>query len=82
MSLDIELIRQKDHIRGLVFDEKYEEAILLLNFVAPLWADCSYAYKTEEIKELIRQEIRHHINEATHWKTEKKFTDLLAVVPK
>ena len=79
--LDWELIRQKNRILGLVNDEKYEEALLLLDFSEALWKDCSYAYKTREIRERISREIGEHIFQATHWKTEKKWRDLLEKVP-
>jgi hypothetical protein len=52
MNLDNALIHQKDHILNLVRDEKYEEAILLLNFSEELWATCEYAYKTREIRNI------------------------------
>lgn len=80
MQLDFALIRQKDHILGLVRDEKYEEALTLLNFSANLWEVCSYAYKTAEIREIIRRAVREHVINASHWKQEKKWEDLLASV--
>lgn len=81
MELDAALIRQKDHILQLVNDEKFEEAITLLDFSANLWETCSYAYKTREIRERIRRELNERIWNATHWKQEKKWNDLLASVP-
>ncbi len=80
MQLDFALIRQKDHILGLVRDGKYEEALTLLNFSADLWAACSYAYKTAEIREIIRSEVRQHMNGCCHWKQLKKWGDLLAEI--
>lgn len=58
MELDNALIRQKDHILNLVRDGQYEEALTLLAFSEDLWATCTYAYKTREIRERIREELR------------------------
>jgi hypothetical protein len=80
MELDNALIRQKDHILDLVRDEKYEEAIVLLNFSEDLWATCTYAYKTREIRERIRDALRAKQHVCAHWKQHEKWAKMLATV--
>ena len=79
-QLDFALIRQKDHILTLVRDEQYEEAITLLDFSANLWETCSYAYKTREIKEIIKDALRAKQHVCAHWKQHEKWAKLLAKV--
>lgn len=79
-ALDFALIRQKDHIRGLITDEKYEEAIVLLNFTQELWSLESYAYKTAELRQMIRDSVRNKLMADIHWKQEEKWKKLLASV--
>lgn len=78
--IENELMRQKDHIIGLVNDEKYEEALSLLNFSADLWARVGYDYKTREIRERIKRDIKEHLWNCSHWKTEEKWNKLLVQV--
>ena len=70
------LMAQKDHIRGLVFEEKFEEALALLDFSERLWASVSYAYKTREVKELIKDTLRKKIHVCAHWKQHQKWKTL------
>lgn len=81
MALDWELIRQKNRILELVNEERYEEALLLLDFSESLWKECSYAYKTREIRERIKRELGELVFQSTHWKTEEKWRKLLDKVP-
>ena len=78
MNLDNELVNQKNHLLELVADEKFEEAITILEFVAELWAKCNYAYKTKEIRTRIRDKIQAYIFNANHHKTVEKWQKLLA----
>jgi hypothetical protein len=78
--IENQLIHQKNHIIDLVNDEKYEEALSLLNFSAELWESIGYAYKTAEIRDRIREAIKAHVFDSTHWKTEEKWNNLLAKV--
>lgn len=80
MELDNALIRQKDNILNLVRDGLYEEALTLLNFSEDLWATCTYAYKTREIKDIIRAELRAKQGVCSHWKQHEKWANLLAKV--
>jgi hypothetical protein len=80
-NVEWELIRQKNHILQLCNDEKYEEALLLLDFSESLWKECSYAYKTREIRERIKRELSELVFQASHWKTEEKWRKLLDKVP-
>jgi len=77
LGLDNCLIRQKDHILTLVNEEKYEEAIVLLDFSEELWAECTYAYKTREIRERIKNALREKIHVCAHWKQHEKWKKLL-----
>lgn len=79
-EVDWSLIKQKDHILALVRDEKYEEALTLLNFSANLWEVCSYAYKTAEIREIIRTALREKQHVCAHWKQHEKWAKVLATV--
>jgi hypothetical protein len=76
MELDNALIRQKNHILGLINDEKYGEAILLLNFSEDLWATCTYAYKTRELRDRICNELRAKQGVCAHWKQHEKWKKL------
>ncbi len=61
-NVEWELVRQKNRILELVNEERYEEALLLLDFSESLWKECSYAYKTREIRERIKRELGEHFN--------------------
>lgn len=80
MELDNALIRQKDAILALVNNEEYEQALTLLAFSEDLWATCSYAYKTSEIRERIRTALREKQHVCAHWKQHEKWAKLLAKV--
>lgn len=80
MELDNALIRQKNAILELVNDGQYEEALTLLAFSEDLWATCTYAYKTREIRERIREELRAKQHVCAHWKQHEKWAKLLAKV--
>ncbi len=71
------LIHQKDHIRGLVLEEKYEEASLLLEFVKEFWESSEYGYKYQEIRNIISNTIRSNMILADHWKQKEKWENLL-----
>jgi hypothetical protein len=71
------LIHQKDKLRQLIFDEKYEQAATTLEFVKEFWKEASYDYKYREIKEFITSEIRQNITNADHWKEREKWENLL-----
>jgi len=79
-AVDFALIRQKDHILALVRDEKFEEALALLNFSENLWDVASYSYKTREIKEIIKTALREKQHVCGHWKQHEKWAKLLATV--
>ena len=79
-ALDFALIRQKDHILSLVNEDKFEEAIALLNFSENLWDVASYSYKTREIREIIKTALREKQHVCAHWKTHEKLAKLLATV--
>ena len=78
--MDNLLIHQKDHILALVRDDKYEEALLLLNFVRPMWEQFDYLYKYEEIKRNMEERCREQAIEATHWKTEQKWRNIIQLI--
>jgi hypothetical protein len=80
-ALDNLLVRQKDRILDLCNAEKYEEALTLLDFAEEMWAECSYAYKTREIRDRIRRALNENIWNAEHWKQKEKLQKLLATVP-
>jgi len=75
--LDNELVRQKDHIYNLIVEERYEDALVLLDFAADLWAACNYAYKTAELKNIIRNALREKKAVCAHWKVHQKWARLL-----
>ena len=81
LNIDAMLIRQKDHILGLCNDGKYEEVLSLLKFSEELWAECSYAYKTREIRDRVRRAVQEELWNATHWKTKEKYENLLKTIP-
>ena len=78
--IENELVRQKDHIIGLVNDEKYLEALALLDFSADLWEKVGYSYKIREIKDRIRRDLLENIWNSTHWKQEQKWQAMLVRV--
>jgi len=75
-----ELIGQKNFILELVNDEKFEEALSLLNFAAPLWERAGYDYKTREIRGRITLAIKEKLWNCIHWKSEEKWNNLLAKI--
>lgn len=78
--MEYALIRQKDHILNLIWEEKYEEAIALLKFTEELWALTSYAYKTQELRNIIKDALRVKQHVCAHWKQHEKWAKLLATV--
>lgn len=76
--MEYALIRQKDHILTLVRDEKYEEAIMLLNFSEDLWRTVNYAYKTREIRQIIKSELLTKQGCCAHWKQHEMWGKLMA----
>jgi hypothetical protein len=80
-ALDNLLVGQKDRILGLCNAEKYEEALLLLDFTEEMWAACQYAYKTREIRDRIRRDLNENVWNAEHWKQKEKWQKLLVTVP-
>lgn len=79
-NIDNALVRQKNHILTLINDEKYEEAMTLLDFSADLWATCSYTYKTAELRNRIKAELENKQLCCGHWKQHEKWGKMLAQV--
>lgn len=71
------LMAQKDHIIGLIDSDKFEEAVILLDFSANLWKSCSYDYKTRELKERLRTALRQKQEVCAHWKQHEKWARIL-----
>jgi len=76
-TLGYALIRQKDHIRDLVNDGKYEEALALLDFTEEVWRLDRYDYKTREIRNDIKEALRAKKTACAHWKQHEKWAKLL-----
>lgn len=76
-DIEDELVHQKNHILSLVNEGKYEDAVTLLNFSEELWAKASYGYKTKEIRERIREEVRNLVLSSEHHKTRQMWSNLL-----
>jgi ribosomal protein L22 len=79
-DLDNALVDQKNQILNLVRDGQYEEALALLDFSKGLWETCRYAYKTREIRNIIRDELTEKRNVCGHWKQHQKWAKLLEKV--
>jgi hypothetical protein len=58
-ELDTIVIHQKDLILKLIFEEKYDNALATLVVVENFWSQVSYAYKTRELREVIKREKSH-----------------------
>ena len=76
-AIDFILIKQKDRIFDMIHEGKYEETLALLDFLRPLWQECSYLYKWHECKRAVAEAIREKLTSATHWKQEQKWRDML-----
>jgi hypothetical protein len=72
-ELDNTLVHQKDYIRSLINDGKYDEANMLLAFVKELWVQAAYVYKYVELKNILIAEVRNKLHTATHWKERAKW---------
>lgn len=76
-QLDNALMAQKDHIINLIDSDRFDEAIILIDFSANLWASCSYDYKTREMKERLRGALRRKQEVCAHWKQHEKWKRIL-----
>lgn len=74
------LIEQKNTLLRMVNGEKYEEAIVCLNFVQPFWETVGYGYKVKEVRQRIKDGIANKRDEATHHQTIMKWQRLLETV--
>jgi len=72
-TLGFALIRQKDHILQLIYDQRYEEALALLDFTAEVWKLDRYDYKTRELRNIIKGEVREKLMVCAHWKQHQKW---------
>ncbi len=71
------LMAQKNHIIDLIDSDKFDEAIILIDFSANLWKSCSYDYKTRELKQRIRDALLKKQEVCAHWKQHEKWRKLL-----
>ena len=76
--MDNILIHQKDHIRGLILDEKFAEARKLLDFIKELWFANTYGYKWNECVQVMRDSLDAKIRDADHWKQRQHWTAIRA----
>ncbi len=51
------LVMQKNALLALINEGKLEEAVRILNFLAPTWQAGNYGYKVREIKERIKRSL-------------------------
>lgn len=75
--MDNILVHQKNTILGLVWDEKFDQALSHLELVKELWDVYSYSYKYREIRQIIIDRVRQKWIEADHWKVEQKWKNYL-----
>ncbi len=74
------IMAQKSHIIDLIDSDKFEDAILLLDFSERLWAASSYAYKTRELRQRLQNALVEKRNHCGHWKQHEKWAKLLSQV--
>ena len=78
--LDFILIRQKNALLELLWEDKFEEVLSKLEFVKELWEENRYGYKYVEIKRIMADRVFQLIGESTHWKQEQKWREMLSKV--
>lgn len=76
-KIDNALIHQKDKIYKEIWEQEYETALDLLDFVRELWFACGYGYKYSELRLIIVNELRNWISIRNHWKQVEKYQRLL-----
>ena len=54
-NVENELIQQKNRIIALINHERYNEALIVLEILTPLWHKVGYGYKVAELAERIEK---------------------------
>lgn len=79
-DLDNALVEQKNVLLVMLAEERYLEVHALLSFVSPLWKKVNYAYKEEEIRARLKEELSLKLESSEHHKTKSKWAEILKQV--